>query len=130
MILLLPGCSNFRQEIGLEPTAPDEFAVQSRAPLTIPPEFSLRPPEPGAPRPQEVSSSEKAREAINAAGPGRPGDQESYGLKTPATIGGLAPDASQQVGPNSLAAKLLNSADSSAGGTVDKRETSALKNVY
>ena len=50
--LLVAGCTDFKRTIGLEPTLPDEFAVESRAPLTIPPDFELRPPQPGASRPQ------------------------------------------------------------------------------
>jgi hypothetical protein len=30
---------------------PDEFAVQRQAPLVVPPDFALEPPQPGAPRP-------------------------------------------------------------------------------
>ena len=30
---------------------PDEFAVQRQAPLVVPPDFALQPPQPGAPRP-------------------------------------------------------------------------------
>jgi hypothetical protein len=44
--------------------APDEFAVQRRAPLVIPPDFALTPPRPGAPRPQEADSSTLALQAM------------------------------------------------------------------
>jgi hypothetical protein len=43
---------------------PDEFAVQRQAPLVIPPDFTLTPPAPGAPRPTEGTASEQALEAI------------------------------------------------------------------
>ena len=43
---------------------PDEFAVQRQAPLVVPPDFSLTPPQPGAPRPTEGSASEQALEAL------------------------------------------------------------------
>ncbi|AKQ41154.1 hypothetical protein CP97_02475 [Aurantiacibacter atlanticus] len=43
---------------------PDEFAVQRQAPLVIPPDFHLAPPEPGAPRPVEGTASEQALEAL------------------------------------------------------------------
>ena len=43
---------------------PDEFAVQRQAPLVIPPDFSLVPPSPGAPRPQETSPSSQAIDAL------------------------------------------------------------------
>ena len=45
------------------------------APLTMPPDFNLRPPQPGAARPQEKSSEQQARQAIEQAGPGEPGKQ-------------------------------------------------------
>ena len=43
---------------------PDEMAVQRQAPLIVPPDFSLVPPEPGAPRPTEGTSQERALEAM------------------------------------------------------------------
>ncbi|BDI59713.1 DUF3035 domain-containing protein [Qipengyuania nanhaisediminis] len=43
---------------------PDEFAVQRQAPLVVPPDFSLTPPAPGAPRPAEGTASEQALEAL------------------------------------------------------------------
>src|SRR2546421_2891298 len=72
---LVAGCSDFKKTIGLEPTLPDEFAVESRAPLTIPPDFELRPPSPGASRPQEKTANQQAKQAIEQAGPGEPGKQ-------------------------------------------------------
>lgn len=43
---------------------PDEFAVQRQAPLVIPPDFSLVPPQPGAPRPAEGTAAQQALEAL------------------------------------------------------------------
>ena len=43
---------------------PDEFAVQRQAPLVVPPDFSLTPPAPGAPRPAEGTAAEQALEAL------------------------------------------------------------------
>ncbi|MDM7928205.1 DUF3035 domain-containing protein [Blastomonas fulva] len=43
---------------------PDEFAVSRQAPLVIPPDFSLTPPTPGAVRPQSVSASQQALDAL------------------------------------------------------------------
>src|SRR5438067_2134766 len=84
LILLLPGCTGVRRAIGLENVGPDEFAVESRAPLTIPPDFDLRPPQPGAARPQEVPAAERARRVVDTAGPGEPGKQATPALKAPA----------------------------------------------
>ena len=131
MIFLLSGCSSLRQAIGMDRTAPDEFAVESRAPLTIPPDFNLRPPQPGATRPDEVTAAQRAQKVIDTAGPGEPGKQATAVLKAPGSgIGGPAPDASQQVGPNSLASKLLGANDTASGGAAATRETSTLKGVY
>lgn len=45
-------------------SAPDEMAVSRQAPLAVPPDFALTPPEPGAPRPQSPSASEQALETL------------------------------------------------------------------
>ena len=59
--LLIAGCSDLKKSIGLERSSPDEFAVESRAPLTMPPDFNLRPPQPGA--------AAAAREELRPTGP-------------------------------------------------------------
>lgn len=64
VLMALAGCDNPRRTLGLDKRAPDEFAVVTRAPLTLPPEFSLRPPRPGAPRPQEGTARDQARRVI------------------------------------------------------------------
>ena len=43
---------------------PDEMAVQRQAPLVVPPDFALVPPQPGAPRPVEGTAQERALEAM------------------------------------------------------------------
>src|SRR5258708_36789013 len=85
---LLSGCPDIRRVVGMDRVGPDEFAVESRAPLTIPPEYDLRPPQPGAPRPQEASSADKARKVIDTAGPGRPRQQAPARRENPARGGG------------------------------------------
>ena len=133
VLVLLPGCSDLRMALGMDRVGPDEFAVEARAPLTIPPDFDLRPPQPGAPRPQEVTAAERARKVIDTAGPGEPGKQANSVLKVPegGAISNSGPqiDPNQQVGEGSLAGKLLGTADSTpaAGET---RETKSLKGVY
>ncbi|NQW11356.1 MAG: DUF3035 domain-containing protein [Alphaproteobacteria bacterium] len=62
--LLLGGCSQFRSALGYEKESPDEFQVVARAPLALPPNYDLRPPVPGAVRPQEQSTSEQAAARI------------------------------------------------------------------
>jgi hypothetical protein len=60
----LAGCGEAREAFGLARTTPDEFAVVPRAPLTLPPDYSLRPPTPGAPRPQEETTRTVAQRTI------------------------------------------------------------------
>lgn len=69
--LMLAGCAETREALGLNRNMPDEFVVVDRAPLTLPPDFKLRPPEPGAPRPQEHSPSAVA-EAVALGAPAAP----------------------------------------------------------
>ncbi len=64
----LGGCTDIRRALGMEKVVPDEFAVVSRAPLAIPPDYSLRPPQPGARPTQEVAAQDKAREVVFRAG--------------------------------------------------------------
>lgn len=62
--LSLGACSNLRQSIGLTKVTPDEFLTVSTAPLTVPPEYGLRPPAPGQPRPQELAPESAARQIL------------------------------------------------------------------
>ena len=49
--LAMGACGNqVKKTLGMERNMPDEFAVVERAPLTMPPNFSLAPPQPGKPR--------------------------------------------------------------------------------
>ena len=43
---------------------PDEMAVTRAAPLVVPPDFSLTPPNPGSPRPQDTDTGRKALDAL------------------------------------------------------------------
>lgn len=63
-IPLLAGCENAKEELGLTRKAPDEFAVIQRAPLEMPPDYTLRPPQPGAARPQEEGAQDQAKQAV------------------------------------------------------------------
>ena len=60
----LSGCDTVRENLGYTKRAPDEFAVYKRAPLSLPPEYSLRPPEPGAQRPSSESPKTVAERAL------------------------------------------------------------------
>ena len=62
--LATSGCSNVKETLGLTKQSPDEFKVVSRAPLSMPPDYNLRPPTPGAPRPQEGTPRDQAQNAV------------------------------------------------------------------
>jgi len=64
LVFGVTGCSNVKDAVGYTKEAPDEFAVYKRAPLSLPPEYALRPPAPGAQRPDEVAPQKRAKEAL------------------------------------------------------------------
>ena len=61
---MLTACGGAREAIVGASAPPDEFAVVTRAPLSMPPDYGLRPPRAGAKRPQETSVLETAREKL------------------------------------------------------------------
>lgn len=66
---LLGGCGDARKALGFDKSAPDEFRVINRAPLSLPPDYALRPPQPGTIRPQEQAVPQRALAAVT----GNPG---------------------------------------------------------
>jgi hypothetical protein len=58
------GCASFSRAIGASRSSPDEFRVVTQAPLTLPPDYNLRPPRPGEARPGENDPSAEARAAL------------------------------------------------------------------
>lgn len=62
--LVLSACEGTKETLGLEQQAPDEFAVIKRAPLEMPPDYYLRPPSPGAQRPQELRTDQQAKQSV------------------------------------------------------------------
>lgn len=61
---ILSGCESGKELLGLTKRSPDEFQVVSRAPLSMPPDYNLRPPAPGAPRPQEGTARDQAEQVV------------------------------------------------------------------
>jgi len=84
VVMALSACSDAKRILTREKRAPDEFAVYQRAPLSLPPDFGLRPPAPGERRPQDQAPSNDARAALTqASGANRPSPvpQASPGLQ-------------------------------------------------
>ncbi|MBV9418972.1 MAG: DUF3035 domain-containing protein [Alphaproteobacteria bacterium] len=65
----LGGCDTFRSASGIGKDSPDEFAVVTKAPLVIPPDFNLRPPAPGAAPTNQVEATQAAQAALFNADP-------------------------------------------------------------
>ncbi|MGH7014457.1 MAG: DUF3035 domain-containing protein [Stellaceae bacterium] len=67
----LAGCSTWtdvKRGLGMEKVVPDEFDVTTAAPLAIPPDYTLRPPKPGAAPTQQLSPTAQAQETVFRAG--------------------------------------------------------------
>ena len=67
--LMLGGCSYFREAAGMDKAAPDEFAVLTKAPLTIPPDFGLMPPKPGAAPTNQADPATNAQASLYGSDP-------------------------------------------------------------
>jgi hypothetical protein len=99
----LSGCVLFD---GSRRSGPDEFGVVTRAPLSQPPDYALRPPRTGAQRPNDVSPREEARtQLLNVTS--RNGDSR-YALASGANG---AAGAAQEDGPSRGEHALLKQAD-------------------
>ena len=60
----LAGCQSTQKALGMAKVTPDEFRIVTKAPLVVPPDYALRPPAPGEPRPQELQPESAARTAL------------------------------------------------------------------
>lgn len=58
------GGSSVKETLGIGYKAPDEFRVVSRPPLSVPPQFNLRPPATGAYSPTVASADKQARSIV------------------------------------------------------------------
>jgi Protein of unknown function (DUF3035) len=61
---LLTSCDTVRNGLGLDHYQPDEFAVPDNPPLSIPHDYKLRPPRPGAKPTNAVEANVKAQRAM------------------------------------------------------------------
>lgn len=87
------GSDNIRHTLGLERNAPDEFKVVSRPPLSLPPDYALRPPRAGEQGHNAIPAAQKARAAATG--------QQSYQQLTTATAN--SPTAVRAVSSHALA---------------------------
>jgi hypothetical protein len=119
-LVLLSGCEtgDLTRTFGLSRDSPDEYTVTTRAPLSMPPDYNLRPPRPGAPRPQEQSEREQAAAALvpqlalgapqGSASPGQAALLQEAGPAAPADIRvKVDQEANQASGDEGFVDKLL-----------------------
>ena len=66
-IAVLSGCDTIRDATGNDKQPPDEFAVLTKAPLIIPPDYNLRPPKPGAAPLNQSEPTESAQQSLFGA---------------------------------------------------------------
>ena len=64
MAFSLGACDSVKRAISGGKKAPDEFAVYKRPPLSLPPDYALRPPEPGREQLETYSPRDQARAAM------------------------------------------------------------------
>ena len=62
--LSLMSCDSIREAAGITKEPPDEFAVVTKAPLIIPPDYNLHPPKPGAAPLNQTSPTQSAQAAL------------------------------------------------------------------
>jgi Protein of unknown function (DUF3035) len=67
--LSLSACESIRDAAGQGKDSPDEFAVVTKAPLVVPPDFNLRPPAPGAAPTNQTDPTTSAETALYGATP-------------------------------------------------------------
>ncbi len=68
--LTASGCGGLKDDLGLAKKAPDEFAVVRNAPLSLPPNFNLRPPKPGEVGDGRLEQRDQARALLVSGSPG------------------------------------------------------------
>jgi hypothetical protein len=118
LVMGLSGCSDTRKALGLDKAPPDEFAVVSGSPLTMPPDFSLRPPRSPSDKPPSETAAQAGRQTVFRA-------SDTAKLGTPAAIAAAnaksGANASLSVGEQALIAKAgAAGADPSIRQQVDK----------
>lgn len=97
LVSLLAGCAGASKTFGLSITPPNAYDVATEAPLSMPPGLATLPrPQPGAPRPQQISASQQAADVLaprtalanadTSMGPGQLALLQAAGPTPPANI--------------------------------------------
>lgn len=89
-IIALAGCDSFRSSLGLDRHVPDETQVVARPPLTLPPDYSLRPPG----TPTAASGDHESGQSLGQT----PGTQGEQSLERSAGAGGASAAPKEEPG--------------------------------
>ena len=68
VVLALSGCGSVKKELGVGRQSPDEFMVVKRAPLTLPPDYDLRPPSADSAPPAQLAANQAKTQMLGSAG--------------------------------------------------------------
>jgi hypothetical protein len=142
LVLPLAACSsgtNYARTFGLARDAPDEFRVTTRAPLSMPPDFALHPPQPGVSRPQEMTQRDQAAATLvpdtalssdnSAMSAGQQALLQQAGPAAPANIRNQVDSTADAAGQRSLTDRLMFWKSAPGQGTVvdASKETQRLR---
>lgn len=110
--LIATGCTSTSRALGLEKSAPNEFNILTKAPLIVPPEYSLRPPALGSSSAENNYTQKSAREALlGSIDDAEPSDGE-LALMAKAGVNRANPEIRLEIdGMNSVERKSENFAD-------------------
>jgi hypothetical protein len=113
--LALGGCSDLSKALGLVKSPPDEFTVVAGTPLTMPPDYGLRPPRSASDKPSGETQTDRARVAV-------------FGIQgKQATPGAADPNNPQSAGEQALLQKAgAGDVDPGVRARVDQEQKLAL----
>ena len=118
-MLALGGCSSGeRQPLGMTAGSPDESLSVAHAPLTLPPDYSLRP---GSPPPQDGTAAGQAPTSLDASNSGTAfatGDAESGQAQSPGEVALL-----QNAGAAGIDPGIRAHMDSESAAQVERDQT-------
>lgn len=97
LALVLANCAGVKETVGTSKSAPDETSVTARAPLVVPATFELKPPQPGAPRPQDADASLAAQRVLGGAQKTAPASQGEMELLTASGAQKADPNVRQEL---------------------------------
>jgi Protein of unknown function (DUF3035) len=84
--IALAGCGGIGRALGVAKSSPDEFSVVTKAPLVIPPDYTLKPPAPGVQSPQTDTTAEAQAALLGGTTSDSTSDAASNAPPLPSTM--------------------------------------------